>query len=480
LRSEALRESDALLGRLLDRTDADDAVLVLSPVTPSTLGVAALDGPGIDGGLLRSASTRRDGYVYLADVMPTLLELVGMEPPTSIEGRAFDIAPADGDRVGELVDQAADAATRADRLPPVVLVVVALLAALALAVRQRERLDERTRALLRPLALGALGVVPGTYLAGLVAPTRTSDLAYALVVLAVAGLVAAASLAAERWRAGIAPLVAVGAIVATITIDVFAGAPLQVNSVFGYSMAVAGRFTGLGNLAFALFGSAVVSLAVLLHERGGARAVGAVAALLVFAVVVDGLPMLGADVGGVLATVPAFALTFLALRGRRIGWREVAACVGLGLVVVAAFGLIDSSRPAGSQTHLARIGEHVANGRLDSVATILWRRIHASFGGDQAVLTLLAVAMVSLAVVQAVAVARGAIGPNARRRRLDPIAAALLIGAGTLATLGLVANDSSIAVPATMLLVLVPVVLLRQLDADGAPSPQPRPPEVIR
>ena len=30
----------------------------------------------------------------------------------------------------------------------------------------------------------------------------------------------------------------------------------------------------------------------------------------------NGLPMLGADVGGVLATVPAFALTFLALRGR--------------------------------------------------------------------------------------------------------------------------------------------------------------------
>jgi hypothetical protein len=469
LRAEALRESDVLLGRLLDRTRPGDAVLVLSPVTASGLGIAALRSPGIDDGLLRSASTRRDGYVYLADVMPTLLELSDVDPPSSIEGRAFDVAEASGDRVAALADQAADAATRDDRLPRVVPAMIAALVVLALAVRGRDRLRPRTQRALRPFALGALGLVPGTYLAGLVPATRTSDLAYALVVVAVAAVIAVVALAAERWRPGIAPVVAVGALVATITIDVLVGAPLQVNSVFGYSMAVAGRFTGLGNLAFALFGSAVVCLAILLYDRGGARALGAVGGLLVAAVVVDGLPMLGADVGGVIATVPAFALTLLVLHGRRVGWREVVGCIALGLVVVTLFGLIDSSRPASSQTHLARIGEHVVNGRLGSVGTILWRRVHASFGGDQAVIVLLASAVLAVAVLQAVLVARGTLGRGSWRRRLSTSTAALVLGAGTLATLGLVANDSSIAVPATMLLVIVPVVLLRQLDREIEP-----------
>ena len=38
------------------------------------------------------------------------------------------------------------------------------------------------------------------------------------------------------------------------------------------------------------------------------------------------------------------------------------------------------------------------------------------------------------------------------------------MGVGVLATIGLVANDSSIAVPATMLIVVVPVLALRHLD----------------
>jgi hypothetical protein len=474
LRAEALRESDVLLGRLLDRTDPDDAVLVVSPVTPSTLGIAALRAPDLSAGLLRSASTRRDGYVYLADVAPTILELTGIEPPTSIEGRAFDVAEVSGDRIGQLIDQADDAATRDERLPVIVPIVIGLLVLLAIAVRQRAHLSPRANRALRPLTYAALGILPGTFVAGLVPATRTSDLAYVGAITVVAALVAAGATAVDRRWPGAGPIAAVGSVIGLITVDVLLGAPLQVNSLFGYSMAVAGRFTGLGNLAFAIFASAAVCLAVLIFERGGARALGAIAGLLAAAVVVDGLPMLGADVGGVIATVPAFVLTLLVLHGRRVGWREVAASLALGLAMVALFGLIDSSRPAGSQTHLARIGEHVANGRLGSVGTILWRRVHASFGGDQALITLLAVAVVAVAVVQAVLVARGR-WRRRDRRPLDPAEAALVVGGSTLAALGLVANDSSIAVPATMLLVIGPVVLLRRLDADpGSAGPAPR------
>ena len=61
--------------------------------------MVALQAPGVDGGYLRSATTRRDGYVQLADVAPTVLELLGEEAPTDVEGRAFQVTPASGDRI---------------------------------------------------------------------------------------------------------------------------------------------------------------------------------------------------------------------------------------------------------------------------------------------------------------------------------------------------------------------------------------------
>jgi len=469
LRTEALRDSDQLLGEIVDRVDPTrDAVLVLAPVTPSTLGIAALRAPATEPGLLRSATTRRDGYVYLADVAPTILELVGIEVPTPIEGRPFDAVTSKGDRVELLATQARDASTRDERLPIVVIAIVAMLVALTIAVVRRDLLPAWLRDKLRIGAFAVLGLVPGTFVAAAVRVTSTSDLAYVAVVGAVAGFVAVICTLAERIWSGIGPIVAVGSVAGLIVADLVAGASLQVNSIFGYSMAVAGRFTGLGNLAFALLSAALVCLAVIVFDRHGTDAVPAIVGGLVIGVLVDGLPMLGADVGGIIATVPAFVLTVLVLRGHSITWRTVAASMAGALGVVVAFGVLDASQASGSQTHLARIGEHFRAGRLDSIITVLARRAQASFGNSQAIVVLAAAGVVAAALVQAALVATGRIRPGFRRPPWSPGGLALVVGASTLAVLGLVANDSSIAVPATMLIVIVPVVLLRELER--APS----------
>ena len=80
---------------------------------------------------------------------------------------------------------------------------------------------------------------------------------------------------------------------------------------------------------------------------------------------------------------------------------------------------------------------------------------------------LLALALVLAALVHAAVVARGQ-GWLARLRPRDTTSLALAIGLGALAVLGLVVNDSSIAVPATMLIVIVPVLVTRRLDLPGA------------
>ncbi|MGH9112482.1 MAG: hypothetical protein ACRDZN_09350, partial [Acidimicrobiales bacterium] len=412
LRSETMEEADELLGRLLERIDPErDAVLVLSPVSsPSSpgLGIAAASAPGIEPALLRSATTRRDGYVQLADVAPTVLSLLGEQAPDTIEGRSFQVSgDAGGDRVERLAEASEAAEQRDALLPALVTVIVVVLAALASATWLRRRIGPGGRRLLVPLALGVLGVVPATFLVGRIDALRSDTASYAAGVVALAAIVAAAAVLAERRWPGSGVIVAVGAIVGLVAIDVAVGAPLQVNTAFGYSVAVAGRFVGLGNLAFALFGSAAIVLAALIVDRAGRRALGFALALLAVVLLLEGLPMLGADVGGVVSMVPGFGVTALLLSGRRVGWREA---VALGLATAAillVFAFIDAARPDEVHTHLARFAEHVIDGRWSTFFKSIGRRWQASLGGAELAGWITVAALMVAAGVYAALVATG-------------------------------------------------------------------------
>jgi hypothetical protein len=477
MQERAMADADQLLGALLERTDPErDAVLLLSPVSPSSapaLGVAALRAPGVDGGLLQSPTTRRDGYVQLADVAPTLLTLVGAPASDDdMEGRAFRVGDGSGgDRTGRLVRAADAAAFRDATLPVAVTGIVASLALLSLATAVHDRLGARARRLLAPLAYGALGVVPASFLVGQVGGARANPVAQLVVVLAIAALVAVVADRAERLRRGSGALVAVGGIVALIGVDILVGAPLQLNTTFGYSVAVAGRFTGLGNLAFALFGSATIVLAALIVDRAGSRGVRLALALMAAVLLVEGLPMMGADVGGVLAMVPAFGVTALVLSGRPIGWREVAGLALATAVVLFGFALVDAARPPEVQTHLARLAEQVLDGRWDTFSKSLGRRWQASLGGAELAGWITVGSVMAVAGAYAALVARGRMGPAATRplRHRPTLAAA--VGLAVLGSVGLVANDSSVAVPLTMLIVVAPSVMLQHLSGPAAGSP---------
>ncbi|MGH9086360.1 MAG: hypothetical protein ACRDYW_12995, partial [Acidimicrobiales bacterium] len=467
---------DDLLAALLERVDpATDALLVVAPVAPAgapELAVALLQAPGVDGGVLRSPTTRRDGYIQLADLAPSVLALLGEDQPSEIEGRAVEVRPATrSERVGDLADGARRAELRDDLMPVIVPIVIGALAVLLAAAVVARRTGRSWR---RALAIGALVglvVVPATF-----AVSRAADVVDTIwaFVLAVAVVSAAGGLAlwvAVRRRPEVGALVGTGAIVVLFVVDVLAGARLQVNAVFGYSVAVAGRFAGLGNLAFALFGAATVVLAALVVERYGRRGVPWAIGLLVTVVLIEGLPMLGADVGGVLSMVPAFGVTGLLLAGRRVGLREAAALAVGAVAAVLAFAFVDAARPDGSQTHLARLAEHLVEGRWGQFSDSLTRRLQASFGGAELAAWAAVVALGLAVAAYVVLAARGRIDPALRPHVARPPRTAAIAGLLVLATVGLVANDSSIAVPATMLIVVVPVGVLRAIaEPSVAPS----------
>ncbi|MDQ2649009.1 MAG: hypothetical protein M3Z03_05605 [Actinomycetota bacterium] len=473
LRADALRSSDELLGALVARTDpARDAILVVSPVAASAnpeLAITALRAPDVRPALLRSPTTRRDGYVQLADVAPTVLGLLDLDQPDEIEGRAFEVSDGPrGGRIDRLVREADAAGFRDDLMPLVVPLVIGFLALVLGVHLAGDRVPRRLTRFVRPASYGALGVIPATFVAARIDAVRGSSLGYLGVVALGAAVFAGVVLLVDRARAGLGPLAAVGAVTVFFAADVVVGAPLQLNAVFGYSVAVAGRFAGLGNLAFALFGSAAVVLAALLVDRHGRRGLVPALAVLGAIILVEGLPMWGADVGGVIAMVPAFGVTAALLAGWTLTARRVVGLFAAAAVAVLGFAFIDAARPAGSRTHLARLAQHVVDGRWGPFFDSLSRRLQASFGNAEVAawaglfaLVAITVGYVALVVVRrrrpgfTIDIGRGLEGPPRAARD----------GLVVLAAVGLVANDSSIAVPATMLIVIVPALVLHRLGA---------------
>lgn len=485
LSAAAIEDADELLGRLLEHVDLErDGVLVVSPASPSgdpELTVVGLRTPGTEGSLLGSSTTRRDGFVTVYDVGAGIVELMGVERPASMEGRPLEPGRADGgyvDRVSYLSDENEEAQFRDATVGLMFALFVALQLALSfvavLALRFR-RLD-RARVPVAVAALVILGILPMTYFAGFI---KFSDVGLAgYLTFLFAG---AAALAAIAWVLGRRdPVASVGWVLVVVVgviigSAVFSNSELMFSTVFGDSPIVAGRFTGINNLTFAQLASAGIVLAVLLaHRIGGRRGAIAAAALLGFVLVVDGLPAWGADVGGVLTAVPAFAYVGYRFFGARIRVRTVVLFALATLVVIGAFAVYDLAQPADERSHLGRLFEQIDAQGSEAFVTVVVRKAAANLRVITSSVWLLMVP--------------GALGFAAyllwRRPRLVSVIEhripSISIGlAGLMITgaLGFALNDSGIAVPGMVLGVLNPVLVhlsLRLPDDRTSDLPPPR------
>ena len=162
-------------------------------------------------------------------------------------------------------------------------------------------------------------------------------------------------------------------------VDAAAGAPLAFNNPLGMNAVVAGRFYGVSNTAFALVAGALVVVIASAWEvlGGGRRSALLVTALLGgAALLVDGAPQLGADVGGALTLVPTLAFLAAGLAGLRLSWRRWLAIGAATVLVVGGFAVVDLLRPGGP-THLGRFARQVADG---SAAGVLGRKAYALVG----------------------------------------------------------------------------------------------------
>lgn len=502
----ALASTDELVGRLGDLVDPErDLVILVSPIAPAgpdQLVVAAMAGPGVEPGLARSGTARRDGYVTLPDIGPTVLDALDVDKPGAMNGAPMASAGGDAPdptRFAELADDNVRALFRNDFSGPLtVLFIISQvltygLAAYALSNERMAWCRTASFVLLAGMALPfvsfALGVFPYHRLGvgGALLVSFAVACAVAFVVRRVVGRVHASS--PDPYRSALdAPIVVTAATALLLVGDIAVGGPLQIDTAFGYGggAIVAGRLAGYGNLAWSLMVASliIVVTAVWSRWRMGADevspederfATGLAAAVFVLGVLAVGLPALGSNVGGTISTVAGLSITLLVLRGVRLDLRRL---IGVGVVTVAVLGVfaaIDYSRPAEDQTHLGRLVDRTLGDEgLSGFGTVIERKINANlnilFSSVWALIIPAALGFLAFLLWRP---------PRFLRNLFEAVPGMYACVVGVLAT-GVIAgvvNDSGIAIPATMLTLLLPHVAYviveahRTAGAAGRPGP---------
>ena len=410
---DALRQSQEqaspgtriVIASLADDEDPGPQMAVLSSGTASARGTSS--------GFVVGTSTHRPGLAQLTDLTPTLTTALAGRSAPAFDGQALDLpasstltpakgaAAPDDARISRLADDALHArASQRTVIPASTLLVglaVALLVWAAIALRTPE--PGRRPAVQRRVTWAAIGLsaLPPALLLVNAAPwwrvgarngspsawAPVSALAAAtLVAVSVVGLSAGIAMLVQRrrgTRAGLVALLVTAAIPLTWLIDAAAGAHLAFNNPLGMNAVVAGRFYGVSNTAFALAAGALVTvIAATWNQLGRGRRTALILTCLLggAALIVDGAPQLGADVGGALTLVPTLALLGAGLAGLRLSWRRWLAIGTTTLMVVGGFAVVDLLRPGGP-THLGRFARQVADG---SAVGVLGRKAYALVG----------------------------------------------------------------------------------------------------
>jgi len=518
LAAQARTTADELIEMALDQVDLErDLVIVMAPASPAnrpeSLTMFAMAGPGIEPGLALSGSTRRAGYVTLPDIGPTVLERLHVDQPEEMTGTPIADGPGiDSVPFRSFVRDNELSIFRDSATGPITVMFIAfqvicyLLAVVAVTSRRRH-----WRPIVSFMVLMVLAIPSLAYLSGLVPYDSLSVPGYGAVLLALSAVAAALARAvgaAVRRRspnsaAIVPPLLLITTIWLVMVVDVvLLGGRLQLNTVFGYSPIVAGRFAGFGNQAFSLLTMAAIVVAsgiwslrrlrrgpVPVDADGRPRidkpALAMMCAFFFVTIVVDGHPAFGSDVGGVLATVPAAAVLLLLLSGVKIGLRRGLLIAAGTAGVLAVFALADLARPPTARTHLGRLVSSTISSRGADLLVVIQRKQSANFSILMSSIWTWVIP-VALGLIVFVTWKRKDLVKSVEEEA--PGLRAALWAAIVLSLLGFALNDSGVAVPAMMLAILLPYLTYLSLravpdkpvataDPPEAPAPVDPPPD---
>jgi hypothetical protein len=473
--SRSIKECDKLIGNLVSNLDlSKDRIYVLSPVPPAgqnqlTMFVSA--GKGIEPGYASSGITRREGIVALGDIAPTILTFYGITPPTSMVTTLIETKPSSDSvltKENKMVEMNERALARDSSFAMVAAVFGLLSFSSILISILAIRKFRSFRTIAKWMALTLISFPAVTFLILPLMESLPNSISIVALLFVVSLLFAAVGFYfGERDGYLFVVLGFVGLNIVLLVVDVLTGAQLQLNSYFGYSAIVAGRYAGYGNMAFAILSiSSVIAVAVVKQLGSTNKSLDknwinhSLFGFLILILVLDGAPFFGSDVGGVLALTPTVFVISMMLYGKKLGVRSIFSSALLTFAAIAVFAIVDLNRPIAERTHLGRFVEVLFNGQAGIV-------IERKIASNLAILT--------NSTISSVVIIGTLVGmflffhPERFIKELInqyPFFKFLVLPGLVLAGLGLLLNDSGVAIPGMMLSIALPASALVLYDFE--------------
>ena len=372
-----------VLDRLRPAAGAGRPVMVLglraAPGRANAAPLLVFD-PALRGGLPTSDSTRRLGLATLEDVRPTLAGAESAGDDGSVMRVAEDeAAAATATRLDRRVAALVTARTWAIPL----LCLAAVLALFALLATWRGRGGARSASAARVLLALTLALPAGYLVASMAEPPAARlwaavrpgppgpgtagvwAVAWLASGLAVGAALAFVALRVDRTTGGVrAPALLGAVLLGLVALDLVLGGHGLAQPLLGGGAWDGERFYGLGTgyFAFAL-------AAVMLVAGFAPLSAVATAALLAVLGVVDGLPRLGADVGGALTSMLTAAAALVVLAPGRPRARRVVLLAGLAVAAAVAVAL--GAGLGGPVSHAGRFAERLTQGPADAAGVVV-------------------------------------------------------------------------------------------------------------
>ncbi|MEW6188999.1 MAG: hypothetical protein AB1466_02635 [Actinomycetota bacterium] len=349
-RKSALKRADEFIGRLISRIDLEKTLVIVVTPTPSikmvnegnNLTPIIVVGGGIKPGILTSETTRSHGIVSNIDIAPTILSYLEAKIPHEMLGYPLQSEPQD-QSISYLLSLNERIFNRSKIRVPALKMYVTIIA-LVLIISTIFLLMGTTHKRLRVLQFLLLWLicVPVTLL---FLPFSIYSSLILTTILAFLGSAVVALMSLLSGRRVLSPIIFITLLTSSVLLlDVLTGSHLMQRSILGYCPIIGARFYGIGNEYMGiLIGSSIAGITALMDVPNFTRKSHVMLAGLIFLclVVIFGHPALGANVGGTIAAVVGYLITYFGLLKRKISLKLILFITLAVIIALASLIFLD-------------------------------------------------------------------------------------------------------------------------------------------
>ena len=380
-KKNAIIKADNLLGEIKSLIDLNkDHLIVLAP-TPAKaymqqgykLSWALVNGPNIKAGLLSSGTTKQLGLITNLDILPTIYNYLIADPQLQFTGQSITTVTANNN-VHYLTTLNQQIQTIFSWRPLVVKGFIAfqiiLLILVALSLIFKDRVKVFNNLLLYPILI--VNYLPLFFL------FSKFFISYSLITTIIIWISSSFILSWLSFKMftkrSLLVLICPNILVAgTLIVDLWSRGNLLKVSVLGYSPVIGARYYGLGNEYMGLLiGITIVLLTLIFELRNKVNNKMFIAVCLLLIITIAA-PDLGANFGGLLASVFISLLTYCYLNCYDFSSSTLIRVLLIGSIIVLAVLIFDII--TGAESHFARLFLKLGENGLKVLITIIKRKL---------------------------------------------------------------------------------------------------------